>query len=85
MSRDDKITKIKMEFSKKILLTAFIVAIIVLILSFILMYILRDLSSLSYIITGVMTVITSATSFYFWKAKNENMSKNKHYKEDIEE
>ncbi len=85
MSRGNKTNKLKMEFSKKILLTAFIVAIIVLILSFILMYVIRDLSPLSYIITGIMTVITTATSFYFWKAKNENMAKNKYYKEDVEE
>lgn len=65
----------KQEFSKKILYVLWISTTIVITLSFILMWKTMDLSPLSYIITGLFAELASATGFYYWKAKNENMIK----------
>ena len=67
--------KPKTEFSKKLLYVNYILVIIVIIASFVLMWKSCDLSPLGYIITGVFGEVTTATSFYYWKAKNENMIK----------
>lgn len=71
--------KIKMkprtEFSKKLLYVNYTLVIIVTIAAFILMWRSNDLSPLAYIITGLFAEVTAATSFYYWKAKNENMIK----------
>lgn len=67
--------KPKTEFSKKLLYVNYIMVIIVIIESFILMWRSNDLSPLGYIITGLFAEVTAATSFYYWKAKNENMIK----------
>ena len=65
----------KTEFSKKILITVTIATILIVIASFVLMWRMMDLSPLSYIITGIFAELASATGFYYWKAKNENMVK----------
>ncbi len=65
----------KTEFSKKILIAVTIATILIVIASFVLMWQTRDLSPLSYIITGIFAELASATGFYYWKAKNENMLK----------
>ena len=67
--------KQKMEFSKKILIAVSIATLLVVVTSFVLMWITRDLSALSYIITGIFAELASATGFYYWKAKAENMIK----------
>ena len=67
--------KKKMEFSKKILIVVSIATVLIVIASFILMWRTMDLSPLSYIITGIFAELASATGFYYWKAKNENMIK----------
>lgn len=65
----------KIEFSKKLLYVNYILVILVIIASFVLMWRTNDLSPLGYIITGLFAEVTAATSFYYWKAKNENMIK----------
>ena len=67
--------KQKMEFSKKILIAVSIATLLVVVTSLVLMWITRDLSALSYIITGIFAELASATGFYYWKAKAENMIK----------
>jgi len=67
--------KPKTEFSKKLLYVNYTLVIIVIIAAFILMWRSNDLSPLYYIITGLFAEVTAATSFYYWKAKNENMIK----------
>lgn len=67
--------KDKTEFSKKILIVVSIATLLIVVASFILMWETRDLSPLSYIITGIFAELASATGFYYWKAKNENMLK----------
>lgn len=67
--------KYKTEFSKKLLYVNYALVIIVTAAAFILMWRTSDLSPLGYIITGLFAEVTAATSFYYWKAKNENMKK----------
>ena len=67
--------KSKTEFSKKLLYVNYTLVILVTIASFALMWRSNDLSPLAYIITGLFAEVTAATSFYYWKAKNENMIK----------
>ena len=67
--------KPKIEFSKKLLYLNYTLVIIVTIASFVLMWKLNDLSPLSYIITGLFAEVAAANSFYYWKAKNENVIK----------
>lgn len=67
--------KSKTEFSKKLLYVNYTLVILVTIATFILMWRSNDLSPLGYIITGLFAEVTAATSFYYWKAKNENMIK----------
>lgn len=65
----------KTEFSKKICI--FIGAVTVLVTAFT-MYMIwetKDLSPLMYLIPAVFTETASATGFYYWKAKGENLQK----------
>lgn len=65
----------KKEFSKVILTAISVATALVVITSFVLMFITQDLSPLPVIITGCFAELASATGFYYWKAKNENMIK----------
>lgn len=65
----------KLEFSKVILAGVSVSTLAVVVASFILMWHTHDLSPLSYIITGCFAELASATGFYYWKAKNENLLK----------
>lgn len=71
--------KKKREFSKVILTSVSIATALVIIVSFVLMFVTHDLSPLSFIIGGCFAELASATGFYYWKAKNENMIKIKGY------
>ena len=64
-----------LEFSKIILVVVALATIAIVVASFVLMWRTMDLSPLSYIITGIFAELASATGFYYWKAKNENMVK----------
>ena len=64
-----------LEFSKIILAVVALATIAVCVVSFILMWQLQDLSALSYIITGIFAELASATGFYYWKARAENIIK----------
>lgn len=67
--------KSKLEFSKVILAGVTTLTLAVVVVSFVLMFRTMDLSPLSYIITGCFAELASATGFYYWKAKNENLLK----------
>lgn len=67
--------KRKMEFSKKILIMVSIATVLIVVASFVLMWRTMDLSPLSYIITGIFAELASATGFYYWKARAENIIK----------
>ena len=73
--------KKKAEFSKVIIASVSIATALVVIASFVLMFIYGDLSPLTYIIGGCFAELASATGFYYWKAKNENMIKLNHLTE----
>lgn len=64
-----------MEFSKKIVVGFLIAATIILVASFFLMYKTQDISPLNEIIIGLSALGMSIFSFYFWKAKSENLLK----------
>ena len=64
-----------LEFSKIILAVVALATIAVCVVSFILMWKLQDLSPLSDIITGIFAELASATGFYYWKARAENIIK----------
>lgn len=64
-----------MEFSKKILTWIFIGWLVLIPTSFILMWKFGDLTPLITIWGGLIAETATATSFYFWKAKNENLAK----------
>lgn len=68
-------SKKKIEFSKIILVVVALATIAVLVVSFVLMWKTMDLSPLSYIITGIFAELASATGFYYWKARAENIVK----------
>lgn len=65
----------KREFSKVIITAISIATALVVVASFALMFYTGDLSALPVIITGCFAELASATGFYYWKAKNENMIK----------
>jgi hypothetical protein len=67
--------KKKVEFSKIILAVVALATIAICVVSFVLMFKTMDLSPLSYIITGIFAELASATGFYYWKARAENIVK----------
>ena len=71
----NKSTKKRMEFSKKIFIGVSISTLSVAIFSMYMMYITKDLSPMSYLIGAVFAEFATATGFYYWKAKNENVIK----------
>ena len=72
----------KREFSKVILTAVSVATALVVVASFVLMFITHDTTPLAYIIGGCFAELASATGFYYWKAKNENMIKIKGYMEN---
>lgn len=75
MRKRERLPVKKIEFSKVILVVVALATIAIVVASFVLMWRTMDLSPLSYIITGIFAELASATGFYYWKAKNENMIK----------
>lgn len=65
----------KIEFSKQIIITVMCVNVIVLVASFALMWKFGDLTPLTYVIPSVGVEVSSATGFYYWKARIENKIK----------
>lgn len=64
-----------MEFSKKIALFIYGAIITITIFSMFAMWQTKDLSPLSFLIPAWFGLATTATGFYFWKAKHENSEK----------
>lgn len=67
--------KTKMEFSKKILIVAGIVNIAVVVFTCVMMWRTFDTSPLAYLIPAVAAEVATGTSFYYTKARSENMIK----------
>lgn len=65
----------KMETSKKLLLFTVTMVIIITIVTVIAVFVLRDVTPLEYIITGIFALASTATGFYYNKAKRENIIK----------
>lgn len=67
--------KKKPETSKIILFVAFLLVTAVTIDACLMMHLTMDASPLTYLVPAAYAVLTAATSFYYWKAKNENKLK----------
>ncbi len=80
----------KIEFSKVIYWSSFLLALSVTIYGCVLMWKTNDTSGLAYLIPAAYAEFSAATGFYFWKARKENEIKLKKKfnidvtKEDIE-
>lgn len=75
-----------MEFSKKIFVGVTIGVIIISVFTMIMTWITKDMSMLAYLIPAVFAEFATATGFYYWKAKNENMvkiGKNINFEEEV--
>jgi len=73
--------KVRMEFSKVILVVAAIVNVAVILFTFVMVWRTNDLSPLTYLIPAVAAETATGTGFYYAKAKVENKIKlMKHYK-----
>lgn len=88
MDTEDKTTvnklfekKEPMEFSKKILVASYAIAIVVILYTMYIIYLMvigdyiGDPSSLNTLIMLTLGELGAANSFYFWKARTENMEK----------
>lgn len=64
-----------MEFSKKIFVGISLATLSVAVFAMYMMYITQDLSPMSYLIGAVFAEFATATAFYYWKAKAENVIK----------
>jgi ABC-type Na+ efflux pump permease subunit len=75
------VEKLPMEFSKRILLASYAIAIVVIIYTMYIVYMMvvgdytGDPTSLNTLIMLTLGELAGANSFYFWKAKAENLSK----------
>ena len=67
--------KKKPETSKIILFVAFLLVTAVTVDACLMMHLTMDASPLTYLVPAAYAVLTAATSFYYWKAKMENMIK----------
>ena len=67
--------KNNMEFSKKIIIAVGIINVIVIGYSIVLMWVTKDTSPLCYLIPSVAAEMSTASGFYFNKAKKENSIK----------
>lgn len=77
--------KKKKEFSKKIFIGVTIGTVIVTSFAMYMSYLTRDTSIFMYLIPAVFTEFATATGFYYWKAKNENVIKIDKNKEEENE
>ena len=67
--------KVKVEFSKVIILLALTINVAVVVFSCVAMWHTGDLSALCYLIPSVSAEVATATGFYYSKAKVENRIK----------
>ena len=78
---DVLVIKQPMEFSKKILYVTFFIALVIVLYSMFIVYMMvvggymGDVSVLNTLLVGLFAEITAGTSFYYWKAKAENVKK----------
>lgn len=72
----------KVETSKKLLRFAVAMVIFITIVTVVSVFVLSDATPLEYLITGIFGLASTAFGFYFWKAKNENISKYGNHLED---
>lgn len=67
--------KPKTEFSKKVVITVFVINIIVIAFTMIMIWRTNDLTPLAYLIPAVAAETATGTGFYYSKAKVENRIK----------
>ena len=67
--------KQKTEFSKIIIIIVGAVTVLVTAFTMYMIWETKDLSPFIYLIPAIFTETASATGFYFWKSKNENLKK----------
>lgn len=78
-----KVEKYPMEFSKKILVVSWVTGMMIIAYGLWLTYMMvikghvGDVSIVITILSGAFAEITAGTSFYFWKAKYENVEREK--------
>lgn len=65
-------TKLKTEFSKKLLYVIFFVTGIIIVFTLVFVWKTGDSAPLLYLIPAVFVEVGTATGFYYWKAKAEN-------------
>lgn len=65
----------KKEFSKIVAVLSWGTAMFFTILLFVLVYLDKEVSALSNVVLANWTEVAATNSFYYWKAKNENMKK----------
>ncbi len=67
--------KSKVEFSKKIMISAGVINLVVILFTLIMVWRTLDLTPLSYLIPSVAAEVATGTGFYYSKAKVENRIK----------
>lgn len=65
----------KIETSKKLLWFSVIMVIIITIVTVIAVFVLQDVTPLEFVISGIFALASTATGFYYNKAKRENIIK----------
>lgn len=65
----------KIETSKKLLIFAVAMVIVITVVTVFAVFILNDASPLEALIAGIFGLASTSFGFYYWKAKNENISK----------
>lgn len=68
-------TRHRRETSKGLLMFTLIMVIVISLATIIAVFVLKDVTPLEYLITGIFGLATTSTGFYYWKAKNENIAK----------
>lgn len=64
-----------METSKRLLAFAVALVIFITIVTVIAVFVTGDVTPLEFLIGGIFGLCSTAYGFYYWKAKNENISK----------
>lgn len=70
--RVERRQKEPMEFSKKILITAFLITLIIVACAIAMSYLTQTTDVYAYLIPAIFAELGVGTGFYYWKAKKEN-------------
>ena len=75
MRRSRNYRRRRAETSKVLLIFSDILAVVVMALTAVAVFVLKDAAPLEYLIPAVFGLTATSHGFYYWKAKNENMTK----------